>query len=58
MRIGLVGLGYWGKNIARNLSELGGLNAICDSNINTLSSYKKIYKDVQIYEKIEDLVDS
>ena len=58
MRIGLVGLGYWGKNIARNLSELGVLNAICDSNINTLSSHKKIYKNVQIYEKIEDLVDS
>ena len=58
MKIGLVGLGYWGKNIARNLSELGVLNAICDSNINTLSSYKKIYKNVQIYNKIEDLVDS
>lgn len=58
MKIGLVGLGYWGKNIARNLSELSALYAICDSNINTLSNYKKIYRNVQTYEKIEDLVNS
>ena len=28
--IGLVGLGYWGKNLARNLNDLGVLSAICD----------------------------
>lgn len=30
--IALVGSGYWGKNIARSLHELGALYAICDAN--------------------------
>ncbi|SLN22843.1 Gfo/Idh/MocA family oxidoreductase [Oceanibacterium hippocampi] len=29
--VALVGSGYWGKNLARVLSELGALAAICDS---------------------------
>ena len=58
MKIGLVGLGYWGKNIARNLNDLGVLYAICDSNKNTLSNYKKIYKNVRAYEEIDALVNS
>ena len=30
--IGLIGIGYWGRNIARNLYDLGYLDAICDTN--------------------------
>ena len=30
-RIALVGLGNWGKNIARNIYALNVLNAICDN---------------------------
>ena len=29
--IGLIGCGMWGKNIARNLSQLGALRVICDA---------------------------
>jgi len=28
--VGVVGCGYWGQNLVRNLSELGCLHAICD----------------------------
>ena len=28
--VGVVGCGYWGKNLVRNFSELGSLRAICD----------------------------
>lgn len=31
MRIGIVGCGYWGKNLVRNFHELGVLAAVCDS---------------------------
>lgn len=58
MKLGLVGLGYWGKNIARNLSELGVLHAICDSNTDTLLNYKKTYKNIIAYDIIDDLVNS
>ena len=30
-RIAVVGMGYWGKNLVRNFSELGSLAAICDT---------------------------
>jgi predicted dehydrogenase/acetyltransferase-like isoleucine patch superfamily enzyme len=30
-RVGLVGCGYWGKNLARNFHELGALAAVCDT---------------------------
>lgn len=29
-QVGLVGVGYWGKNLARNFHQLGALRAICD----------------------------
>jgi UDP-2-acetamido-3-amino-2,3-dideoxy-glucuronate N-acetyltransferase len=29
-RIGLVGCGYWGRNLARNFAQLGSLAAVCD----------------------------
>jgi UDP-2-acetamido-3-amino-2,3-dideoxy-glucuronate N-acetyltransferase len=28
--VGVVGCGYWGKNLIRNFSELGALRAVCD----------------------------
>ncbi len=30
--LAVVGMGYWGKNLVRNFSELGALVAVCDSN--------------------------
>ncbi|NRA74128.1 MAG: Gfo/Idh/MocA family oxidoreductase [Rickettsiales bacterium] len=30
MKIALIGTGYWGKNLARNFSELGVLYCVCD----------------------------
>lgn len=29
--VGLIGCGYWGKNLARNLHELGALRFVCDA---------------------------
>lgn len=33
MNVGVVGCGYWGKNLVRNFSELGFLHAISDPNL-------------------------
>jgi UDP-2-acetamido-3-amino-2,3-dideoxy-glucuronate N-acetyltransferase len=38
--IGLIGLGYWGKNILRNLYELGVIRSACDNNPETISERK------------------
>ena len=33
MNVALIGTGYWGRNLARNFSELGALYCVCDHNI-------------------------
>ena len=41
-----IGLGYWGKNILRNLYELGILHTACDSSEHTIAQRREQYPDV------------
>lgn len=54
--IGLAGLGYWGKNILRNLHELGVLEAACDADQDILAIHKKNYPNVSYTSSFEDLL--
>lgn len=40
-RIGLAGLGFWGKNIFRNLYEMGVLHTACDYDACLVADYQK-----------------
>lgn len=42
-RIAVVGTGYWGKNLVRNLDDLGALAAVCDSDEERLTAIRKQY---------------
>jgi UDP-2-acetamido-3-amino-2,3-dideoxy-glucuronate N-acetyltransferase len=44
--VGLIGLGYWGKNILRNLYELKVLRTACDSNKAIISKQKVNFPDL------------
>jgi UDP-2-acetamido-3-amino-2,3-dideoxy-glucuronate N-acetyltransferase len=44
--IGLIGLGYWGKNILRNLYELGVLHTACDLDSDVISMRRERFPDV------------
>ncbi|MBI4682162.1 MAG: Gfo/Idh/MocA family oxidoreductase [Nitrospirae bacterium] len=44
--ISLVGLGYWGKNILRNLYELGVLHTACDSSDSIIAERQKNFPDI------------
>lgn len=44
--LGLVGAGYWGKNLARVFDGLGSLHTICDASVETLNSYEGLYPEV------------
>jgi len=44
--IAVIGCGYWGKNIIRNLYELNSLYAICDKDENKLKSFQEKYQDL------------
>lgn len=45
--IALIGLGYWGKNIFRNLNELNVLNMVCDINPGTIEDYKRQFPQIK-----------
>ena len=64
MNIALIGYGYWGPNIARNLnrSKKANLYAICDMDEANLNKARKLYGDsvkyVKDYHELVDEVDA
>lgn len=54
--IGVIGTGYWGKNLVRNFYELNALTAICDFEPATLKSLQSQYPKVKIYTASRDLL--
>ncbi len=55
-KIAHIGGGYWGKNIVRNLHDLGVLTTICDTNRDSLSRYAKQYPEVNCVEQVQDVL--
>lgn len=53
--IGLIGLGAWGKNILRNLDELGALRTACDNDAEALAAWKKKTPGVRFTSDPEDI---
>ena len=45
--IAVIGMGYWGKNLARNFHELGALHTICDTSPAVEKEWKAKYPGVQ-----------
>lgn len=54
--IGMVGIGYWGKNILRNLSEIGVLKTACDLEEEVISSLKKEFPDIEYTTSFEKIL--
>jgi predicted dehydrogenase len=54
-RIGLVGLGNWGKNYLRNLQALGALHAVCDMNDKLLAGAQRDFPHVAACSSVEEL---
>jgi UDP-2-acetamido-3-amino-2,3-dideoxy-glucuronate N-acetyltransferase len=54
--IGLIGLGYWGKNLLRNLYELEVLYSACDADPAIISERKKQYPDVHYTKSLDELL--
>jgi UDP-2-acetamido-3-amino-2,3-dideoxy-glucuronate N-acetyltransferase len=43
-RVGIIGAGYWGKNLVRNFHALNALETVCDINDETLSRVRQEYR--------------
>ena len=57
MRIAQIGVGGWGKNHARILSETGTLSAVCDTDFKVAKEFGEKYS-INYYKSLEDLLDS
>jgi len=60
MRIGVVGYGYWGPNIVRNLRGLEGCKvaAVCDQSPAALKRIKQAYPDLAVTTQSSELLTS
>lgn len=54
--LALVGAGYWGKNLARCLRELGVLHTLCDRSVATLAAYGQDYSGVRKIESFDEVL--
>lgn len=54
--IACVGLGYWGKNILRNLYELGFVKIACDINEDVINERKKQFPDIKYTKDLGDII--
>jgi UDP-2-acetamido-3-amino-2,3-dideoxy-glucuronate N-acetyltransferase len=55
VKVALIGIGYWGKNLARVFNELGVLSVICDTNNEALGIAAKNYPNTKITQDIEQI---
>ena len=55
MKIIQIGLGGWGKNHTRILSEFGVLSAVCDVNKERAKEFGKKY-DINYYDSLDDIM--
>src|SRR5947208_9271009 len=60
IRTGVIGYGYWGPNVVRNLRSLEGcqLAAVCDQSPAALQRVRQAYPDLAVTRKPYDLLTS
>jgi UDP-2-acetamido-3-amino-2,3-dideoxy-glucuronate N-acetyltransferase len=56
--IALIGCGYWGKNILRNLYELGVLHTACDSDSSIISAHKEKFPDANYTTSLKAILNN
>ncbi len=58
INVGIIGFGYWGPNLARNVHVHPELNlwGIADKNRKKLQTAKELYGQVEIFENVEELI--
>lgn len=56
IKVGVIGGGYWGKNLIRVFDELGVLRGICDLNKELIQNYRKSHPYIHTTEKPEEII--
>ena len=58
IKIGLIGAGYWGKNLLRNFYDSGVLSTVCELDDAVIKERKKDYPDLNYIKDINKLLKS
>jgi predicted dehydrogenase len=56
LRLAIVGLGYWGPNLARNLARVGELAWACDLSEDNRNRYARLYPDTHMTADLDELL--
>jgi predicted dehydrogenase len=58
IRLGVVGLGYWGPNLARNIQDIeeAELVALCDRRPDVLRTFKRRYPSAEAFEDYDAML--
>ena len=54
--LGLIGYGYWGKNLARDFNSLGVLSRVSDTNFEVKRKVTKLSKDITFSADYEEIL--
>jgi predicted dehydrogenase len=58
LRVGQAGLGYWGRNLARNFDELADLRLLCDASEERRAEFAERYPNAAVTGDFEEMVAS
>ena len=58
MKIAVIGLGEWGKNLMRNLSDLKVLSHAVDDNSNSLELISRKFPEVECLDNYDSLIET
>ncbi len=56
IKVAVVGVGYWGRNLVRNFYQLGALEALCDVERSAGAACKHQYERVRFYSEFSEVL--
>ena len=56
VRLGVIGLGHWGPNLARNFHALGALTALCEARPETRQRFSADYPHAAVFLDLRDML--
>lgn len=58
VKLGLIGAGYWGKNLVREFNKIGFLDTICEINSQLIEQYRQLYPNLNYTSSWSDLLNN
>ena len=57
-KVGIAGLGHWGKNLVRNFEALADLRALCDLSPDLREGFARRYPNTRVTADFSELVET